>query len=99
MRETFFGPLIAEVEQRIIKQQGEKWDRDFFENHLMGYALRNDRYRYVEWRDYRDPTAAPIFAELFDHQTDPDETKNIAASHPDLVKTLHKKLAQTLKKR
>jgi iduronate 2-sulfatase len=99
MRETFFGPLIAEVEQRIIKQQGEKWDRDFFENHLMGYALRNDRYRYVEWRDYRDPTAAPIFAELFDHQTDPAETKNIAASHPDLVKTLHKKLAQTLKKR
>lgn len=53
MRETFFGPLIAEVEARIMKQQGEKWDRDFFENHLMGYALRNDRlfneYYLLAW--------------------------------------------------
>ena len=38
MRETFFGPLIEEVEQRIIKQQGDKWDRDLFEKHLMGYT-------------------------------------------------------------
>ncbi|MEJ6645277.1 MAG: sulfatase [Akkermansiaceae bacterium] len=99
MRETFFGPLITEVEDRIIKQQGEKWNRDFFENHLMGYALRNERYRYVEWRDYRDSSAPPIYTELFDHQTDPAETKNISSAHPDVVKTLHDELAKTLKKR
>ncbi|MEM1295962.1 MAG: sulfatase, partial [Verrucomicrobiota bacterium] len=38
MRETFFGPLIKEVEGRIIAQHGEVWDRDLFENHLMGYT-------------------------------------------------------------
>ena len=47
MRETFFGPLIEEVEARIIAQQKERWDRDLFENHLMGYAMRTDRYRLV----------------------------------------------------
>ncbi|YCM44943.1 sulfatase [Verrucomicrobiaceae bacterium 227] len=99
MRETFFGPLIAEVEERIIQQQGARWDRDFFENHLMGYALRNDRYRYVEWRDYRDATVAPIFVELFDHQMDPAETRNVAATNPEVVKLLHDKLATTLKRK
>ena len=39
MRETFFGPLIEEVEGRIIEQQGDLWDRDLFENHLMGYLV------------------------------------------------------------
>lgn len=42
MRETWFGPLIEEVEQRIIQQQGEKWDRELFEQHMMGYTMRTD---------------------------------------------------------
>ena len=57
MRETWFGPLIKQVEDRIIAQQGEKWNRDLFEQHLMGYTMRTDRYRLVLWRDHRDPTA------------------------------------------
>jgi iduronate 2-sulfatase len=99
MRETFFGPLIAEVEARIIKQQGGKWHREFFENHLMGYALRNDRYRYVEWRDYRDTSSAPIFVELFDHESAPAETKNVANVNPEIVKALHDNLAKTLRRK
>ncbi len=54
MRETFFGPLIEEVEGRIIEQQGDRWNRELFENHLMGYTLRSARYRLVIWRDHRD---------------------------------------------
>ncbi len=90
MRETWFGPLIQEVEGRIIAQQGEKWDREFFEEHLMGYTMRTDRYRLVVWRDHRDVKATPVYVELFDHQTDPDETTNIAASNPKIVKALTK---------
>ena len=71
MRETWFGPLIKDVEQKIINQQGEKWDRELFEKHLMGYTMRTDRYRLVAWRDHRDPNAEPLFVELFDHKTDP----------------------------
>ena len=88
MRETFFGPLIEEVEERIIAQQQEKWDRELFENHLMGYAMRTDRYRLVVWKDRVQPDNEPIYIELFDHETDPFETKNIASDHPKLVKEL-----------
>jgi len=92
MRETWFGPLIKQVEARIIAQQNEQWDRELFEQHLMGYTMRTDRYRLVVWRDHRDPKASPIFVELFDHQSDPQETKNIAATHPELVATLIQQL-------
>lgn len=92
MRETFFGPLITEVEDRIIEQQGETWDRDLFENHLMGYSLRTDRWRYVSWLDYRDLDAEPVFVELFDHENDPNETKNVADENPDVVERLSEKL-------
>lgn len=92
MRETWFGPLIKEVEQRIIRQQGDKWDRDLFEKHLMGYTMRTDRYRFVVWQDIRDKNADPVFVELFDHQSDPNETKNIASDHPKLANQLMKQL-------
>ena len=59
MRETFFGPLIAEVEDRIIEQQKDNWDRDLFENHLMGHAMRTERYRFVVWRDERNAVGRP----------------------------------------
>ena len=85
MRETWFGPLIKEVEERIIAQQGEKWDRELFEKHLMGYSMRTDRYRLVLWRDHRDTKLPPVFVELFDHENDPQETKNIATDNPDIV--------------
>ena len=88
MRETWFGPLIKEVEERIIAQQGDRWDRELFEQHLMGYTMRTDQYRLVLWRDHRDPKAEPLFVELYDHKNDPSETKNIASEHPDVVATL-----------
>lgn len=88
MHETFFGPLMAEVEGRIKAQQGAKWERDLFENHLMGYAMRTDRYRLVVWQDVRSPEAQPVDVELYDHHHDPHETVNIAKKHPDVVDAL-----------
>ena len=88
MRETYFGPLIEEVESRIIEQQKEKWDRDLFENNLMGYSMRTDSHRLVVWKDKAQPDQGPVFIELFDHQTDPTETKNIADNEPELVDKL-----------
>jgi iduronate 2-sulfatase len=88
MRETWFGPLIEEVESRIKKQQGVKWNRDLFEKHLMGYTMRTDQHRLVVWRDHRNQKAEPVFVELFDHTTDPEETTNIAEEAPELVKRL-----------
>ena len=99
MRETFFGPLIKEVEGRIKNQMGEKWDRDFFEEHLMAYALRTNRYRYIEWRDHRDPKSEPIFTELYDHENDPKETTNIAHERSSITLQLGKKMRPMIKRK
>ena len=88
MRETYFGPLIEKVEERIITQQGDKWDRDLFENRLMGYSMRTQDYRFIVWKDYTQKNAAPIFLELYDHHSDPRETINIAKDNPELVSQL-----------
>ena len=88
MRETYFGPLIEEVEARIIAQQKEKWDRDLFEKHLMGYTMKTDQYRLVVWKDRRHPEKKPVFIELYDHKTDPAETVNIAEKEPGRVSDL-----------
>ncbi|MBC3759187.1 sulfatase [Hyunsoonleella sp. SJ7] len=88
MRETYFGPLLEEVEERIIKQQGDTWDRNLFENNLMGYAMRTKDYRFIVWKDRENSEKEPVFIELYDHNTDPLETKNIAEVHPDIVEKL-----------
>ena len=42
----------------------------------MGYTIRTDRYRYVEWINWE--TKAFTAAELYDHENDPLEQRNIA---------------------
>jgi len=88
MRETFFGPLIEQVEARVQAQMKDKWDRKLFEQHVMGYAMRTDRYRLVIGKDTRHPGAEPLFVELYDHKTDPDETSNMASQKPEVVNRL-----------
>lgn len=97
MRQTFFGPLIKDVESRIRQQMGDKWDRELFENHLMGYTLRSARYRLVAWTDHRDKTMEPLFVELYDHSTDPSETRNVAHEKPEMVEKLMARMKRVLK--
>jgi iduronate 2-sulfatase len=54
----------------------------------MGYAIRTDRYRYVEW--IRSDTAATAARELYDHQDDPGESRNLAGEpgHEALLERL-----------
>ncbi|MEP4079553.1 sulfatase [Haloferula sp.] len=90
MRETFFGPLIEEVEERIIKQQGERWDRDLYENHLMAYSMRTEQHRLIVWVDQRNPEADPVFIELYDYSIKANDSVNIADQEPELVAKLVK---------
>ncbi len=45
-----------------------------------GYSMRTERYRYTEWAAYSEQgeKIADLGAELYDYQTDPNETVNVA---------------------
>ena len=88
MRETYFGPLLTEVEERIKKQHGDKWNRVLFENNIMGYTMRTEQFRLIVWKDRTQPKEDPLFIELYDHKTDPYETINIAYDDSKIVDDL-----------
>jgi len=54
-----------------------------------GYAIRTDRFRYIEWDEGRQGS------QLYDMNTDPAETTNLAndAGHAETVKDLRARLA------
>jgi len=64
-----------------------------------GYSVRTPRYRYTEWGpDGRDG------AELYDHQSDPEELVNLATrpeyapQRAELVQLLHRRIAEANRK-
>jgi arylsulfatase A-like enzyme len=64
-----------------------------FRRGAIGYAFRNERYRYIEWVKAGEGTVA---RELYDYKTDPMEKVNLAADdkYGPLVKKLAKDLRQ-----
>ncbi len=54
----------------------------------MGYSLRTDRWRYTEW--FNTKTKEIAFTELYDHQTSPTATRNLAndSEHKSVVDSL-----------
>lgn len=58
---------------------------------VMGWAIRNDRFRYVEWRPITSKDLRYTFSEtvvgveLYDYQTDSNESRNLA-DDPDYNK-------------
>ncbi len=59
----------------------------------LGRAIRTERYRLVEWKN-RGPSNDEAEYELYDYETDPLETKNLADEHPEMVATLKAILAR-----
>lgn len=59
---------------------------------ILGRAVRTERYRLVEWKK---PGAKPDTAdlELYDYEKDPQETKNLASTQPEIVQQLRSILA------
>ena len=59
----------------------------------MGRAIRTERYRLVAWDDLSSDQDQPEY-ELYDYQDSSVETKNLAASRPQVVERLVAKLAR-----
>lgn len=97
----------------LLKDPGLSWKTAAFSQFLlgrfdrtqivdgeqMGYAIRTDRYRYVEWYGWNKEQkcrGALMHRELFDHLSDPQENTNLAAfpGHEELVRDLSVQLAK-----
>ena len=59
----------------------------------LGRAIRDLRYRMVEWKK-PGAAAEEAIIELYDYETDPAESANIAAQNPEAVSRLRALLAQ-----
>ena len=60
-----------------------------YPNAKLGRAIRTDRYRLVEWKT---PGANPESAELelYDYETDPQETRNVVRDQSSVTESLRK---------
>lgn len=87
-----FGDPTSSVKEAAFSQ----FRRTHESTPLMGYSMRTDGLRYMEWIDRRNQRI--IAQELYDHRSDPSEAKNLAGnSRYDLMlQGLHEKLWGTL---
>jgi iduronate 2-sulfatase len=58
----------------------------------LGRAIRTERYRMVEWKQVGAPDDTAE-VELYDYESDPDETRNVASRERVVVEELRKVLA------
>lgn len=67
----------------LLNNPKAHWDNVSYSYFINGISMRTERYRLTKYFRKEEP-----ILELYDHQTDPNETINIAAAHPDLVESL-----------
>lgn len=73
-----FAPLLQDPTLPHKPAAISQFPRKHLGRDYMGYALRTESYRYIEWLDAE---TGEIFAqELYDHRVDPDENNNLAAN-------------------
>lgn len=84
-------PLHARVKDYVYHAYPRSRPR--FGGEWLGRAIRTSRYRFVDWRPLGPSDAKPDF-ELFDYDTDPLESENIAMQHPELIDQFEKILAE-----
>lgn len=77
-------PLITNPNGAFKNASFSQYARPRKDYDVMGYTIRTNRYRYTEWVKFiRKPIYKPDWSvsfgvELYDHQTDPNETINKA---------------------
>jgi len=76
---TSFAPLFENPDRKWKEGAISYWPmgRNDPEEVIIGYTIKTDRYRYTEW--IKNNTGEVMATDLFDHQTDPDENRGVAA--------------------
>lgn len=81
-------PVMKNTEKRIRDHAYHAFPKGKYS----GRAIRTDRYRLVEWKNWDD--TKDVMYELYDYKLDPLETKNVAAEQPKMVEEMKKILAK-----
>ena len=71
-------PILNDVNTPVHKGAVNQYYRRLDDAEFMGYSIRSNEYRLVEWRDFA--TGEVTAKELYDHRTDHSETENIIES-------------------
>ena len=86
---TDLTPVLIDPEARVRDHAYHCWPKAG----KIGRAIRTERYRLVEWKvPGKSPDTAVV--ELYDYETDPLETENLAKKRPEVVKEMRKILAR-----
>ena len=83
---TSLRPVLHNPDVRVREAAYTRVERRGFH----GRSLRTERWRYTEW----DGGSQGV--ELYDHDTDPGETRNVAESLPDKVRTMREHLSRRI---
>ncbi len=67
----------------LTPKKQTKWKNVAYSYYNNGISVRTDRYRYTQYFRKQQPTI-----ELYDHQNDPFETKNIAQESQKIIESL-----------
>jgi arylsulfatase A-like enzyme len=75
----------------LLRDPQRPWRQAAFSHspvHPTGVTMRTERYRYTEW-------GSPRLAELYDHETDPLEHRNLVhdVAHAELVGSMRRLFA------
>ena len=84
-----FAKVLRHPDQRVRDSIIHVYPR----NQLLGRAIRTARHRMVEWKAPGAETSTAEY-ELSDYEKDPLETKNLAASQPEILESLKAILAK-----
>ena len=91
---TSLVPNLKDVDVHVNDAAFSQYYRNFEGREYMGYAIRTNDYRLVEWRNFS--TGEVTARELFDHQSDHLESVNLDDSVPqELVDRLTAQLLKT----
>jgi iduronate 2-sulfatase len=91
-------PLLTDPSAHVKDAAFSQFPRKLEGRDYMGYAMRTDRYRYVEWLNAVSGQVAAV--ELYDHVTDAEENENIAGrpENAERLKQLSTQMWQSLPK-
>lgn len=78
---TSLLPSLNDTSQPSQSAAYSQYYRKHEGREYMGYAIRTQSHRMVEWRDFGTGSVTDL--ELYDHRSDAEETVNLARSAPD----------------